>query len=96
MVWQLAARDWQYSAAEEMGVLCPALSRTTTTSCTAEPTQHGKPVRAAELGIELAGGKTLEPSQPDGWARGEREGYGGPCDVTSLSLSSAVRALLGL
>ena len=25
--------------------------------------------------------------QPDGWARGEREGYGGPCDVTSLSLS---------
>ena len=27
--------------------------------------------------------------QPDGWARGEREGYGGPCDVTSLSLSSS-------
>ena len=26
---------------------------------------------------------------PDGWARGEREGYGGPCDVTSLSLSHA-------
>ena len=26
---------------------------------------------------------------PDGWARGEREGYGGPCDVTSLSLSRA-------
>ena len=25
--------------------------------------------------------------KPDGWARGEREGYGGPCDVTSLSLS---------
>ena len=25
--------------------------------------------------------------QPDGWARGEREGYGDPCDVTSLSLS---------
>ena len=23
---------------------------------------------------------------PDGWARGEREGYGGPRDVTSLSL----------
>ena len=22
--------------------------------------------------------------QPDGWARGEREGYGGPRDVTSL------------
>ena len=22
-----------------------------------------------------------------GWARGEREGYGEPCDVTSLSLS---------
>jgi hypothetical protein len=32
----------------------------------------------------------LSPSvlvQPDGWARGEREGYGEPCDVTSLSLS---------
>ena len=27
--------------------------------------------------------------QPDGWARGEREGYGEPCDVTSLSLSSS-------
>ena len=26
--------------------------------------------------------------QPDGWPRGEREGYGEPCDVTSLSLSS--------
>ena len=25
--------------------------------------------------------------RPDGWARGEREGYGEPCDVTSLSLS---------
>ena len=25
--------------------------------------------------------------QPDGWARGGREGYGGPCDVTSLSLT---------
>ena len=25
--------------------------------------------------------------QPDGWARGEREGYGEPRDVTSLSLS---------
>ena len=25
--------------------------------------------------------------QTDGWARGEREGYGEPCDVTSLSLS---------
>ena len=24
--------------------------------------------------------------RPDGWARGEREGYGEPCDVTSLSL----------
>ena len=24
---------------------------------------------------------------PDGWARGEREGYGEPRDVTSLSLS---------
>ena len=25
--------------------------------------------------------------QPDGWARGEREGYGGPRDVTSHSHS---------
>jgi len=30
--------------------------------------------------------------QPDGWARGEREGYGGPCDVTSLSLSLSLQA----
>ena len=29
--------------------------------------------------------------QPDGWARGEREAYGGPCDVTSLSLISSAR-----
>ena len=29
--------------------------------------------------------------QPDGWARGEREGYGGPCDVTSLSLNEEVK-----
>ena len=29
--------------------------------------------------------------QPDGWALGEREGYGGPCDVTSLSLPSKPR-----
>ena len=38
----------------------------------------------------LAACKTLAISvrvQPDGWARGEREGYGEPCDVTSLSLS---------
>ena len=32
--------------------------------------------------------------QPDGWARGEREGYGGPCDVTSLSLSLRITAML--
>jgi len=32
-------------------------------------------------------GKTCVLVQPGGWARGEREGYGGPCDVTSLSLS---------
>ena len=32
--------------------------------------------------------------RPDGWARGEREGYGEPCDVTSLSLS--LRACRGL
>ena len=31
--------------------------------------------------------------QPDGWARGEREGYGEPCDVTSLSLSHTVGVL---
>ena len=40
---------------------------------------------------KLASLKTLEIQsvlvQPDGWARGEREGYGEPCDVTSLSLS---------
>ena len=40
---------------------------------------------------QLAACKTLGIScvlvQPDGWARGEREGYGGPRDVTSLSLS---------
>ena len=39
----------------------------------------------------LASCKTLEekksPCVLDGWARGEREGYGGPRDVTSLSLS---------
>ena len=33
--------------------------------------------------------------QPDGWARGEREGYGGPCDVTSLSLSYAYGCVRG-
>ena len=32
--------------------------------------------------------------QPDGWARGKREGYGEPCDVTSLSLSLKPRAIL--
>ena len=31
--------------------------------------------------------------QPDGWARGEREGYGEPCDVTSLSLSRSLAAV---
>ena len=31
--------------------------------------------------------------QPDGWARGEREGYGGPCDVTSLSLTDRIVGL---
>ena len=29
--------------------------------------------------------------QPDGCARGEREGYGEPCDVTSLSLRIRLR-----
>ena len=32
--------------------------------------------------------------QPDGWARWEREGYGEPCDVTSLSLSLKRNKLL--
>ena len=39
---------------------------------------------------KLSSLKTLEIQcvlvQPDGWARGEREGYGEPCDVTSLIL----------
>ena len=36
----------------------------------------------------LAGCKILEiTSSRDGWARGEWEGYGGPRDVTSLSLT---------
>ena len=34
--------------------------------------------------LKLSGSKTLAP---DGWARGEREGYGEPCDVTSPSPS---------
>ena len=49
-----------------------------------EPGQRGV------LEVELASCKTLASfvlDQPDGWARGEREGYGEPCDVTSLSLS---------
>ena len=29
--------------------------------------------------------------QPEGWVRGEREGYGEPCDVTSLSLSLSLK-----
>ena len=29
--------------------------------------------------------------QPDGWARGEREGYGEPCDETSHSLTKETR-----
>ena len=33
--------------------------------------------------------------QPDGWARGEREGYGEPCDVTSLSLKKLAGVLRG-
>ena len=36
--------------------------------------------------IALASCKTLALQ---GWARGEREGYGEPCDVTSLSLLQA-------
>ena len=33
--------------------------------------------------------------QPDGWARGEREGYGEPRDVTSLSLSALLDIVPG-
>ena len=44
----------------------------------------------------VSGSKTLanmssRTSPGDGWARGEREGYGEPCDVTSLSLSLGER-----
>ena len=42
------------------------------------------------MNLGLAACKTLASCvlvQPDGWARGEREGDGEPCDVTSLSLS---------
>ena len=42
------------------------------------------------MNLGLAACKTLASCvlvQPDGWARGEREGYGGLRDVTSLSLS---------
>ena len=51
-----------------------------------------------EAAAALASGKTLAsspcvPVQPDEWARGEREGYGGPRDVTSLSLSKQTRRL---
>ena len=42
--------------------------------------------RVRELSY-LVSCKTLGKNQPDEWARGEREGYGEPCDVTSLSLS---------
>ena len=54
-------------------------------------------VLALELRVLLALNDTSKESlrlslcvlvQPDGWARGEREGYGGPCDVTSLSLEN--------
>ena len=42
------------------------------------------------LSIDLAACKTLARVlalvQPDGWDRWEREGYGGPRDVISLSL----------
>ena len=51
---------------------------------TAAPSQN-----RSSLISELAASKTLGNGsliQPDGWARGEREGYGGPRDVTSLSL----------
>ena len=43
--------------------------------------------KSKRLAQQLASGsKTLANLvQPDGWARGEREGYGEPCDVTSLS-----------
>ena len=40
---------------------------------------------AAKKSVSLA--MDTSRIQPDGWARGEREGYGGPCDVTSHSHS---------
>ena len=52
---------------------------------TAAPSQN-----RSSLISELAASKTLGNGsliQPDGWARGEREGDGGPRDVTSLSLT---------
>ena len=39
---------------------------------------------ASYIACGLAASNTLGIQ---GWALGEREGYGGPCDVTSLSLS---------
>ena len=47
----------------------------------ATPTRGGRKVELAYTDI------LARQVQPDGWAQGEREGYGGPCDVTSLSLS---------
>ena len=53
---------------------------------TPDPANYGSTEQAV-----LAACKTLACVlvQPDGWARGEREGYGEPRDVTSLSLRSA-------
>ena len=56
--------------------------------------------QASALRRGLAASKTLEAScvldQPDGWARGEREGYGGPRDVNSLSLKKFEEASASL
>ena len=60
-------------------------------------TDTGTPGRWTEVLLELAACKALaivfpatQPLRPSPAGRvgpGEREGYGGPCDVTSLSLS---------
>ena len=38
--------------------------------------------------LEATASSYILAARPDGWARGEREGCGEPCDVTSLSLAA--------
>ena len=58
---------------------------------TAAKAAAGSRIFAAGLRSRASGMKdTRKPEpepEPDGWARGEREGYGEPCGVISLSLS---------